>query len=74
MSGATGYNVYRDGTKVTAVTGTSATVTGLAASTSYSFQVTATNAAGESAKSAAVTARTTAPDDGGNGGDLPKTR
>ncbi|MEU9601266.1 glycoside hydrolase family 18 protein [Streptomyces sp. NPDC048109] len=73
VSGATGYNIYRDGTKVTAVTGTSATVTGLAASTSYSFQVTATNAAGESAKSAAVTARTTAPDDGGgNGGDLPK--
>ncbi|MFE1584613.1 chitinase [Streptomyces sp. NPDC058737] len=73
VSGATGYNVYRDGTKVTAVSGTSATVTGLAASTSYSFQVTATNAAGESTKSAAVTARTTAPDDGGgNGGDLPK--
>ncbi|GGZ35525.1 MULTISPECIES: chitinase [Streptomyces rochei group] len=73
VSGATGYHVYRDGTKVTAVTGTSATVTGLAASTSYSFQVTAVNAAGESAKSAAVTARTTAPDDGGgNGGDLPK--
>ncbi|CAL9566243.1 chitinase [Streptomyces sp. enrichment culture] len=72
VSGATGYNVYRDGTKVTTVTGTSATVTGLAASTSYSFQVTATNAAGESVKSAAVTARTTAPDDGGNEGDLPK--
>jgi chitinase len=72
VSGATGYTVYRDGTKVTAVTGTSATVTGLAASTSYSFQVTATNAAGESVKSATVTARTTAPDDGGNGGDLPK--
>jgi chitinase len=72
VSGATGYNVYRDGTKVTAVTGTSATVTGLAASTSYSFRVTATNAAGESAGSAAVTARTTAPDDGGSGGDLPK--
>ncbi|MFE0419124.1 chitinase [Streptomyces tendae] len=72
VSGATGYHVYRDGTKVTAVTGTSATVTGLAASTSYSFQVTATNAAGESVKSAAVTARTTAPDDGGNQGDLPK--
>ncbi|MFJ7229229.1 chitinase [Streptomyces tendae] len=72
VSGATGYNVYRDGTKVTAVTGTSATVTGLAASTSYSFQVTATNAAGESVKSAAVTALTTAPDDGGNQGDLPK--
>ncbi|MEU6446632.1 glycosyl hydrolase family 18 protein [Streptomyces sp. NPDC046979] len=70
VSGATGYNVYRGGTKVTAVTGTSATVTGLAAATSYSFQVTAVNAAGESAKSAAVTARTT--EQGGGGGDLPK--
>ncbi|MER6677091.1 glycoside hydrolase family 18 protein [Streptomyces sp. NPDC000983] len=59
VSGATGYNVYRNGTKVTAVTGTSATVTGLAASTSYSFQVTATNSAGESAKSTAVTGTTT---------------
>ncbi|GAA3978003.1 glycoside hydrolase family 18 protein [Streptomyces marokkonensis] len=72
VSGATGYNIYRDGTKVTAVTGTSATVTGLAAATSYSFQVTATNAAGESAKSAAVTARTTDGGDDGGGGDLPK--
>ncbi|WP_217161597.1 chitinase [Streptomyces sp. AC512_CC834] len=72
VSGATGYNIYRDGTKVTAVTGTSATVTGLAASTSYAFQVTATNPAGESAKSAAVTARTKEQDDGGGGGDLPK--
>ncbi len=60
VSGATGYNVYRNGTKITAVTGTSATVTGLAASTSYSFQVTATNSAGESAKSATVTGTTTA--------------
>ncbi|MFE9676167.1 chitinase [Streptomyces sp. NPDC006259] len=71
VSGATGYSVYRDGTKVTAVTGTSATVTGLAAATSYSFQVTATNAAGESAKSAAVTGRTAATG-GGGGGTVPK--
>ncbi|MFJ9725456.1 chitinase [Streptomyces sp. NPDC101209] len=73
VSGATGYNVYRDGTKVTAVTGTSATVTGLAAATSYSFQVTATNAAGESAKSGAVTGTTaTSGGGGGGGGTLPK--
>ncbi|WP_268254376.1 glycosyl hydrolase family 18 protein, partial [Streptomyces capoamus] len=56
---------------VTAVTGTSATVTGLSAATSYSFQVTATNAAGESAKSATVTG-TTSSGTGGGGGTLPK--
>ncbi|MET8770677.1 glycoside hydrolase family 18 protein [Streptomyces sp. NPDC004658] len=72
VSGATGYNVYRNGTKVAAVTGTSATVTGLAASTSYSFQVTATNAAGESAKSATVTGTTTSGTGTGGGGSLPK--
>ncbi|MFF3957516.1 chitinase [Streptomyces sp. NPDC001890] len=67
-SGATGYNVYRGGTKVLSVTGTSATVTGLAASTAYSFQVAATNSAGESAQSAAVSATTTAGGGGGGGG------
>ncbi|MGY0069463.1 chitinase [Streptomyces sp. QTS137] len=72
VSGATGYTLYRNGTKITAVTGTSATVTGLAASTSYSFQVAATNAAGESPKSTAVTARTTEGGGGGGGGDLPR--
>ncbi|MEV4332328.1 glycoside hydrolase family 18 protein [Streptomyces sp. NPDC049597] len=66
VTGATGYNVYRDGVRVQSVSGTSATVTGLAANTAYRFQVTATNAAGESAKSAAVTG-TTAP--GGNPGN-----
>ncbi|MFE2022003.1 chitinase [Streptomyces sp. NPDC059499] len=70
-AGATGYNVYRGGTKVLSASGTSATVTGLAASTAYSFQVTAVNAAGESAKSAAVSATTTAGGGGGGNGDLP---
>ncbi|MGX1477149.1 UNVERIFIED_CONTAM: chitinase [Streptomyces canus] len=70
-SSSSGYHVYRNGTKITAVTGTSATVTGLAASTSYSFQVTAVNSAGESVKSGAVTGTTTAsPGDGGSA--LPK--
>ncbi|GHE04336.1 chitinase [Streptomyces alanosinicus] len=73
VPGATGYKVYRDGTKVSAVTGTSATVTGLTAATSYTFQVTATNSAGESAKSASVMATTAATDTGGGtGGPVPK--
>ncbi|EFG65758.1 chitinase [Streptomyces sp. SPB074] len=74
VSNATSYNVYRDGTKVQSVTGASATVTGLTAATTYSFQVTAVNAAGESPKSAAVSATTTSG--GGNppggGGNVPK--
>ncbi|WP_406484994.1 chitinase [Streptomyces sp. NBC_01563] len=70
-SGATGYNVYRGDSKVLSVTGTSATVSGLAASTAYGFQVTATNSAGESAKSAPVQATTTAGGGGSGGGGLP---
>ncbi|MEU8642529.1 glycoside hydrolase family 18 protein [Streptomyces sp. NPDC048674] len=73
VPGATGYAVYRDGTKIQTATGTSATVSGLTASTAYSFQVTATNDAGESAKSATATATTSAGSGGGGGGssDLP---
>lgn len=65
VSGATSYHVYRGTTKIQTVTGTSATATGLTASTPYTFQVAAVNSAGESPKSAAVTATTTS---GGGGG------
>ncbi|MEU2495854.1 glycoside hydrolase family 18 protein [Streptomyces sp. NPDC007883] len=70
VSGATGYHVYRAGTRVLSVAGTSATVTGLAPATSYGFQVTAANSAGESPKSATVTA-TTANGGSGPGPGLP---
>lgn len=62
---ATGYHIHRDGQRVLSVAGTSATVTGLRASTSYEFRVSAVNGAGESAKSAPVTATTRAGDGGG---------
>ncbi|MFF8603671.1 chitinase [Streptomyces sp. NPDC015232] len=72
VSGATGYKVYKDGALATTVSNSAATVTGLAADTAYQFQVSATNAAGESAKSAAVTARTAKVTDPGPGPAVPK--
>ncbi|MEV8595515.1 glycoside hydrolase family 18 protein [Streptomyces sp. NPDC052012] len=70
VPGATNYAVYRDGSKVLTAQGTSATVSGLTPSTAYAFQVAAVNDAGESARSATVTATTA---DAGPGGpsDLP---
>ncbi|WP_137993639.1 chitinase [Streptomyces vilmorinianum] len=72
VSGATGYKVYRNGTLAQSVSGTSATVTGLAAGTTYQFQVSATNTAGESAKSATVSATTSEVTDPGPGPAVPK--
>ncbi|GAA4625755.1 hypothetical protein GCM10023196_031170 [Actinoallomurus vinaceus] len=64
--GVTGYDVYQGSSLATTVSGTSATVTGLSASTSYSFTVRAKDAAGNlSASSASVSATT---DSGGGGG------
>jgi len=59
-TGATGYRVYRGSTLAASVTSTNAAVTGLSASTAYSFRVSAVNAAGESAQSGAVNATTPA--------------
>ncbi|MEU0617342.1 glycoside hydrolase family 18 protein [Streptomyces albogriseolus] len=70
-AGATSYAVYRDGARIRTVTGTSTTVTGLSPSTAYAFQVAALNDAGESARSATVTATTSAPDSGGGDPGLP---
>ncbi|MFJ3926948.1 chitinase [Streptomyces sp. NPDC090022] len=69
VAGATGYTVYRDGAAALTVSGTSATVTGLAPATTYAFQVAAVGPAGEGPRSAVVPAATTS---GGPGGpDLP---
>lgn len=59
-SGASGYNVYRNGTRVNAspVSATSFTDTGLAASTTFSYQVSSTSSSGESGLSGAVSATT----------------
>jgi len=61
-SGASGYHVYRDGTRITAsaVTAASFTDTGRAASTTYAYRVSAVNSSGaESALSGSVSATTT---------------
>src|SRR6266542_1766256 len=65
-AGATSYTVRRNGANPVTVTGTSTTVTGLASNTTYSFTVSASNTAGESAQSAPVSATTA-------GGQVPPT-
>lgn len=61
VTGATGYKVYRGGTVVGSPTTNSFTNTGLTNGTTYSFQVSAVNAAGEGTKSLSVSATPTAP-------------
>jgi chitinase len=63
-----GYYVYENGSNVATVTGTSDTVTGLAASTAYTFAVAAYNSAGTSAQSSQVNATTSASSGSGGGG------
>ena len=66
----TGYLVYKNAALATSVTGTTATVTGLAAATTYSFTVTAYNSTGESAASGAVQATTASSGGGGSPGSF----
>ncbi|TWG13170.1 fibronectin type III domain protein [Micromonospora palomenae] len=63
----TGYRVYEGSTVRATLTGTSTTVSGLAACSAHSYTVAAYNSAGESAKSAPVSATTT----GCTGGTAP---
>ncbi|WP_372453070.1 chitinase [Streptomyces avidinii] len=69
VPGATSYTVHRDGAAPVSVTSASASVTGLAAATTYTFRVSAVNAAGVSPQSAPASATT--PGGGGGGGGLP---
>jgi chitodextrinase len=67
--GVTGYEVYQGSSLATTVTGTSATVSGLSASTSYTFKVRARDAAGNlSAFGSSVSASTDASGGGGGSG------
>jgi chitinase len=63
-----GYTVYENSTSVASPTTTSDTVTGLSASTSYSFTVSASNSYGESAQSGAIQVTTQSSGGGGGGG------
>ncbi|GEK17385.1 hypothetical protein CPE01_11180 [Cellulomonas persica] len=60
--GVTGYDIYRNGTKVGSSTGTSYSDTGLTAATAYSYTVRAKDAAGNvSAASSALSVTTKSP-------------
>jgi endo-1,4-beta-D-glucanase Y len=63
--GVTGYDVYNGSTLAKSVTTTSATVTGLAASTSYTFTVKARDAAGNTSDPSNAVTVTTSPPSGG---------
>ncbi|MEU4193052.1 cellulose binding domain-containing protein [Kribbella sp. NPDC026611] len=66
-SGATSYNIYRNGSKVGTSSGTSYTDSGLAATTTYSYQVSGSNGAGEGPKSNTASVTTGTGGGGGNG-------
>ncbi|MFI1523418.1 fibronectin type III domain-containing protein [Kitasatospora cineracea] len=66
--GVTAYDVYKNGALATTVTGTTATVTGLTASTAYTFTVKARDAAGNTSAASNSLAVTTPSDGGGTPG------
>lgn len=64
--GVSGYEVYQGSSLATTVTGTSATVSGLSASTAYTFKVRAKDAAGNASAFGSTVSATTDASDGGN--------
>ncbi len=66
--GVKGYNVFRSGTKIGTTTSTSYTNTGLTANTTYSYSISAYDAAGNtSSTTASLNAKTSASTTGGSG-------
>src|SRR5437773_1229401 len=65
--GVTGYRVYRNGTLAASPSGTSVSITGLSAGTTYSFTVSAVDAAGNASVLSAPLSATTP----GTGGTVP---
>jgi hypothetical protein len=61
LTGATGYKIYKNGIYATSVATTAGSLSGLAASTSYSVQIQAYSGSGDGALSSSVTMATTAP-------------
>ena len=62
--GVTGYDVYQGGSMIGSVTGTSASITGLTAATTYSYYVKAKDAAGNvSSASSTLNVTTETPED-----------
>ncbi|MFT5640347.1 MAG: chitodextrinase [Cyclobacteriaceae bacterium] len=62
--GVTGYNVYQGASLLGSVTGTAASITGLVASTNYTFGVSATDASGNESSQATVNTTTASPTGG----------
>ncbi|GAA3390249.1 glycoside hydrolase family 18 protein [Streptomyces roseoviridis] len=71
VPGATSYRVHKDGLPLATVTTPAYTATGLSPATAYTFQVSAANSAGESAKSTPLTVTTASEGGGDPGGGLP---
>ncbi|WP_232422308.1 fibronectin type III domain-containing protein [Methylosarcina fibrata] len=70
--GVTGYKIFRNGSEITTVTGTSFSNTGLTASTTYSYTVSAMDAAGnESDQSQSASATTQSGGGGGPAAGVP---
>jgi subtilisin family serine protease len=63
--GVTGYDVYQNGSSIGSVTGTSANITGLTASTTYAMTVKAKDAAGNVSATSSTLNVTTADQTGG---------